>query len=58
MGLAAVGHHRVLLGLTAGDLMYVSERVGEKIGRVRSLFRGKPQPLPPNPPPLTQISGL
>src|SRR5258707_13915575 len=36
MGLAAVGHHRVLPGLTAGDLMYASERVGQKIGRLRS----------------------
>ena len=58
MALAAVGHHRVLPGLTAGDLMYASERVGEKIGRIRSRFRPKPQPLPPSAPPLTQISGL
>ena len=43
MALAAVGHHRVLPGLTAGDLMFASERVGAKIGRVRSRFRGKPQ---------------
>jgi MoaA/NifB/PqqE/SkfB family radical SAM enzyme len=58
MGLAAVGHHRVLPGLTAGDLMYASERVGEKIGRIRSRFRPKPQPLPSSAPSLTQISGL
>jgi hypothetical protein len=58
MALAAVGHHRVLPGLTAGDLMFASERIGARIGRVRSRFRGKPQPLPPPTPPLTQINGL
>ena len=51
MGLAAVGHHRVLPGLTAGDLMYASERVGPKIGRIRSRFRPKPQTC--RPPPTT-----
>jgi MoaA/NifB/PqqE/SkfB family radical SAM enzyme len=55
MALAAVGHHRVLGGLTAGHLMGASERVGAKIGRVRSLLSRKQPPLPP---PLTQISGL
>ena len=35
MALAAVGHHRVLPGLTAGDLMFASERVGEGVGKVR-----------------------
>ncbi len=56
MALAAVGHHQVLPGLTAGDLMFASERVGAKVARVRSLFRGKQQDLPPASPPLTQIS--
>jgi hypothetical protein len=59
MGLAAVGHHRVLPGLTAGDLMMASERVGEGIGKIRSLgkrLRGKPQELPPPSPPLTVIT--
>src|ERR1700722_12021278 len=55
MALAAVGHHRVLPGLTAGDLMFASERVGATIGSVRSLLRGKPQQLPPPRPPLTVI---
>ncbi len=53
MALAAVGHHRVLPGLTAGDLMLASERVGAGIGRIRSLgkrLRGKPQQLPPAQP--------
>ena len=56
MALAAVGHHQVLPGLTAGDLMFASERVGAKVARVRSLLRGKQQDLPPASPPLTQIS--
>jgi MoaA/NifB/PqqE/SkfB family radical SAM enzyme len=58
VALAAVGHHRVLPGLTAGDLMFASERVGARIGWVRSLLRGKQQLPSPPPPPLTQISGL
>ena len=58
VALAAVGHHRVLPGLTAGDLMFASERVGAKIGWVRSLLRGKQQLPSPPAPPLTQISGL
>jgi MoaA/NifB/PqqE/SkfB family radical SAM enzyme len=57
VALAAVGHHRLLPGLTAGDLMNASERIGSTIGRVRSLMRGKQVPAPPSPP-LTQISGL
>jgi organic radical activating enzyme len=55
MALAAVGHHRVLPGLTAGDLMIASERIGDKIGKLRSLFGGKQQPVPPPTPPLTVI---
>jgi MoaA/NifB/PqqE/SkfB family radical SAM enzyme len=53
MALAAVGHHRVLPGLTAGDLMFASERIGGKIGKLRSLIRPKPAPVPA--PPLTVI---
>jgi Radical SAM superfamily/4Fe-4S single cluster domain len=49
MALAAVGHHRVVGGLTAGHLMYASERVGNTVGRVRSLFRPKPQPIETSP---------
>jgi hypothetical protein len=60
MALAAVGHHRVLPGLTAGHLMFASERVGVGVGKVRSLgkrLRGKPAVLPPPPgPPLTVIT--
>ena len=46
MALAAVGHHQVLPGLTAGHLMLASERVGSGVGKVRSIF-SRPQPLPP-----------
>ena len=49
MALAAVGHHRVLPGLTAGDLMFASERIGGKIGKLRSLIRPKPQPVSASP---------
>jgi hypothetical protein len=56
MALAAVGHHQVMPGLTAGDLMFASERVGAKVAKVRSRLRGKQQDLPPASPPLTQIS--
>jgi MoaA/NifB/PqqE/SkfB family radical SAM enzyme len=46
MALAAVGHHRILPGLTAGDLMSASERIGGKVGKIRSRFRPKPEPVP------------
>jgi MoaA/NifB/PqqE/SkfB family radical SAM enzyme len=57
MALAAVGHHRVAPGLTAGDLMNASERIGSAVGRIRSWTRNKNVPAPPSPP-LTQISGV
>jgi hypothetical protein len=61
VALAVVGHHRVLPGLTAGHLMFASERIGVGVDRVRSLgkrLRGKSAALPPPPPqpPLTVIS--
>lgn len=37
MGLAAVGHHRVLPGLTAGQIFSLSALVGKGINRLRSL---------------------
>jgi organic radical activating enzyme len=49
MALAAVGHHRVVGGLTAGHLMNASERIGNTVGKVRSLFRPKPQPVAASP---------
>ena len=36
MGMAAVGHHRVALGITAGQLFRVSQEIGEKVRRTRS----------------------
>ena len=38
MGLAAVGHHRVLGSLTAGNLFRVSNRIGEAWKRVSGIF--------------------
>jgi MoaA/NifB/PqqE/SkfB family radical SAM enzyme len=35
MGLAAVGHHRVAPGITAGQLFQISNRLGKKIRRMR-----------------------
>ena len=40
MGLAAVGNHRVGLGITAGQLFRMSTRIGEKLRRIRSGNRG------------------
>jgi len=56
VALAVVGHHQVLPGLTAGHLMFASERIGAGVGRVRGLFRGKPTAAPPPTGPLTVIS--
>lgn len=38
MGLAAVGHHRVLAGLTAGHLFRISDRMGETWRKVKGTF--------------------
>ncbi|HEX3471053.1 MAG TPA: radical SAM protein [Silvibacterium sp.] len=43
MGLAAVGHHRVLGGLTAGHLFHVSDRIGQAWKKVSGTFE---QPAP------------
>src|SRR3984885_5897681 len=57
VALAVVGHHRVLPGLTAGHLMFASERIGVGVGKVRKRLRTKSAVLPPPPsPPLTVIS--
>jgi hypothetical protein len=55
MALAAVGHHQVLPGLNAGHLMYASERIGNSVGKIRSLFGGKPEPEPEPAQTLTVI---
>src|SRR5690349_1103726 len=36
MGLAAVGHHRVVPGVTAGQLFHLSNKIGQKIRRFSS----------------------
>lgn len=40
MGLAAVGHHRVAFGITAGQLFRMSTRIGDKVRRMRTIGRG------------------
>jgi MoaA/NifB/PqqE/SkfB family radical SAM enzyme len=42
MVLAAVGHHRVVPGLTAGDLFLASDRLGRGVRRLKHRFSGKP----------------
>jgi MoaA/NifB/PqqE/SkfB family radical SAM enzyme len=42
MGLAAVGHYKVLGPLTAGHLFMASDRVGKSWRRMTSGFRGRP----------------
>jgi MoaA/NifB/PqqE/SkfB family radical SAM enzyme len=49
VALAVVGHHKLVAGLTAGHLMYASERVGN----LTRMFRPTP---PPPPQPLTVIA--
>ena len=46
MGLAAVGHHRVLGPLTAGHLFFASDRVGKHWRRLRKRFSSKPRESP------------
>jgi MoaA/NifB/PqqE/SkfB family radical SAM enzyme len=47
MGLAAVGHHRVVGNLTAGDLFFLSDDIGKRWSSFRqSLSRSSPQPQP------------
>jgi hypothetical protein len=56
VGLAAVGHHKLVAGLTAGHLMHASQRLGDTVGRLRSLV-ARPRPMAPPPAaPLTVIS--
>lgn len=47
MALAAVGHHRVAGSLTAGDLFFMSDRIGRRWSKLREGFtRSSPQPAP------------
>jgi hypothetical protein len=42
MGLAAVGHHKLVGPLTAGQIMMASDRVGKSWLKVRRAFSAKP----------------
>jgi MoaA/NifB/PqqE/SkfB family radical SAM enzyme len=43
MGMAAVGHHRVLPGVTAGQLFALSTLIGKRVNKLRSLHEsGEP----------------
>lgn len=42
MGLAAVGHHRVIGPLTAGHLFQASDQIGRSWRAIRRVFRGTP----------------
>jgi len=50
MALAAVGHHRVVGGLTAGQIFMASDRIGKTLNRVRRHLstngRKRPAPTP------------
>ncbi len=46
MVLAAVGHHRVLGRLTAGNLFQVSNRIGDILGGVKKTFKPLPESKP------------
>ena len=56
-GVGGVGHHRVLPGLTAGHLMFASERIGTGVGMFRLPLPQQATLLAPPPPPLTLITG-
>ena len=42
MGLAAVGHYKVVGNLTAGDLFMASDRFGKRLRKLRDSFSGRP----------------
>jgi MoaA/NifB/PqqE/SkfB family radical SAM enzyme len=52
MGLAAVGHHRVLSGLTAGHLFFLSDGIGNAWRRLSNALRPTPPALDPAPFPI------
>jgi len=43
MGLAAVGHHKVIGSLTAGDLFLASDRIGRVWRKVRGVLEPQPK---------------
>lgn len=47
MALAAVGHHKVIGGITAGDFFFLSDRIGKRWSNFRESFgRSTPQSAP------------
>jgi MoaA/NifB/PqqE/SkfB family radical SAM enzyme len=50
MGLAAVGHRRLIPGITAGLVCRTSLRIGEAISKLRPGRTRSPEPLPSNSP--------
>jgi MoaA/NifB/PqqE/SkfB family radical SAM enzyme len=52
MGLAAVGHHRVVGGLTAGHLFHASDKIGAAWRKAADVFRA-PDPEPSEAAPFT-----
>ena len=50
MGLAAVGHHKVIGPLTAGQIFMASDRFGKGLKRVRERFVQKPEIVPETSP--------
>ena len=54
MALAAVGHHKVVGSLTAGDLFFASQRIGERWRRLTQP-RLKPAGLAPAPSPFNVL---
>jgi len=46
MGLAAVGHHRLIGPLTAGDIFMASDRIGRAWNSLRSRFQPTQEPAP------------
>jgi hypothetical protein len=51
MGLAAVGHHKLVGGLTAGHLFMASDRFGKNWRTLQNAFTSKPA-VPTNPEPF------
>jgi hypothetical protein len=42
MGLAAVGHYRLVGSITAGDVFFASDRLGKQWTRLNRIFAPKP----------------
>jgi MoaA/NifB/PqqE/SkfB family radical SAM enzyme len=49
MGLAAVGHHKVIGGITAGDFFFLSDRIGKRWRSIREGLSGPAPQAAPTP---------